>query len=59
MSDSIADDLLSWVEQLDIDTSQVMKIRGMVGYSDLLDLKIDGHSEQRDAPHIPEHHSRF
>jgi polyphosphate kinase len=60
LSDSIPDDLLSWlVEQLGIDSSQVMKIRGMIGYGDLLDLKIEGRSELRDAPHIPAHHPRF
>jgi len=60
VSDSIPDDLLSWlIEQLGIDSSQVMKSRGMIGYGDLLDLKIEGRSELHDAPHIPTHHPRL
>jgi len=60
VSDSIPDDLLSWlIEQLGINRSQVMKSRGMIGYGDLLDLKIEGRSELHDAPHIPTHHPRL
>lgn len=60
VSDSIPDDLLSWlIEQLGIDSSQVMKSRGMIGYGDLLDLKIEGRRELHDAPHFPIHHPRL
>lgn len=53
-------DLRDWlVEQLDIHPSQVMSIRGMLGYGDLLDLKIDGRGDLRDAPHIPSTHPRL
>ncbi len=53
-------DLRDWlVEQLDIHPSQVMSIRGMLGYGDLLDLKIDGRGDLRDAPHIPTTHPRL
>jgi polyphosphate kinase len=60
VNDSIPDELLGWlVQQLDIDASQVMKIRGMLSYSDLLELKIEGRSDLHDIPHIPVHHSRL
>ena len=60
VSDTIPDELLAWlVEQLEIDHAQVMRIRGMLGYGDLLELKIDGRSDLRDAPHIPVPHSRL
>ncbi len=53
-------DLRDWlVEQLVIDPSQVMAIRGMLGYGDLLDLKIEGRGDLRDAPHIPVTHPRL
>jgi polyphosphate kinase len=53
-------DLRDWlVEQLDIDPAQVMSIRGMLGYGDLLDLKIEGRGDLRDAPHIPTTHPRL
>lgn len=60
VSDSIPDELLSWlVGRLEINHAQVMKIRGMVGYGDLLELKIDGRSDLRDPPHVPVHHYRL
>lgn len=60
IDESMPDDLQAWlVEQLEIDDSQVMKIRGMLGYGDLLELKIEGRKDLRDAPHIPVHHSRL
>ncbi len=58
--DSIPEDLLGWlVEQLAINETQVMKIHGMLGYSVLLELKVEGRSDLRDAPHIPVLHSRL
>ncbi len=60
VSESIPNELLGWlIEQLGINSSQVMKIRGMLGYSDLLDLKVEGRNDLRDSPHIPVHHSRL
>ncbi len=60
VSDAMPDELLSWlVDRLEIMPSQVMKIRGMLGYGDLLDLKIDGRSELRDPPHVPVPHHRL
>jgi polyphosphate kinase len=60
VDESFPDELLDWlVEQLEIDDSRVMKARGMLGYGDLLDLKVEGRSELRDAPHIPVIHSRL
>ncbi|MDK9708148.1 MAG: polyphosphate kinase 1 [Desulforhopalus sp.] len=50
-------DLRAWlVEQLDIDVTQTMAIGGMLGYKDLLELKIDGRGDLRDAPHVPKTH---
>jgi polyphosphate kinase len=60
VDESFPDELLDWlVEQLEIDDSRVMKSRGMLGYGDLLDLKVEGRSELRDTPHIPVIHSRL
>ena len=60
VSDAMPDELLCWlVEQLELMPSQVVKIRGMLGYGDLLDLKIDGRNELRDPPHVPIHHRRL
>ncbi len=60
VTDSIPEELLGWlVEQLTINETQVMKIHGMLGYSVLLELKVEGRSDLRDAPHIPVHHSRL
>lgn len=60
VKESIPDELLAWlVQQLDIEGSQVTKIIGMLGYSDLLELKIEGRSDLHDAPHIPMPHSRL
>lgn len=58
--ESFPGDLLDWlVEQLDIDVSQVTRIRGMLGYGDLLELKVEGRTDLRDAPHIPVPHWRL
>ncbi len=60
VDESFPEGLLSWmVEQLAIDIGQVMKIRGMLGYGDLLELKIDGRNDLRDAPHVPVQHYRL
>ncbi len=60
VNESIPDDLRDWlVEQLDIQPSQAMVVRGMLGYADLLDLKIEGRNDLRDTPHIPRHHPRL
>jgi len=60
VDESFPDELLAWlVEQLAIDSSQVMKIRGMLSYGDLLELKVEGRSELRDMPHIPVQHFRL
>ena len=60
VDESFPDELLAWlVEQLAIDSSQVLKIRGMLGYGDLLDLKVEGRNELRDMPHIPVQHFRL
>ncbi len=60
VSTSIPDELLDWlVEQLNINASQVIKTHGMLGYGDLLDLKIEGRKDLRDSPHIPVHHYRL
>jgi polyphosphate kinase len=47
------------MEQLDIEASQIMAIQGMLGYGDLLDLKIEGRNDLRDAPHLPRTHLRL
>lgn len=60
VDESFPDELLDWLlEQLEIDASRVMKVRGMLGYGDLLDLKVEGRSDLRDTPHIPIIHSRL
>ena len=60
VDESFPDELLIWlVDQLDIDIAQVMKIRGMLGYGDLLELKVEGRNDLRDAPHIPVPHYRL
>lgn len=53
-------DLRSWlIEQLDIDASQTMTMGDMLGYGDLLDLKIEGRNDLRYPPHIPKTHGKL
>jgi len=60
VSESFPGELLDWlIEKLDIGVSQVMKIRGMLNYGDLLELKIEGRNDLRDGPHVPVHHARL
>ena len=57
VSEDTPTELRDWlVEQLDIEPSKVMAIRGMLGYGDLLDLKIDGRNDLRNTPHLPKTH---
>ncbi len=60
VSDSIPKELCDWlVDQLRIDHAQVMPIRGLLGCSDLLGLKIAGKEHLRDQPHHPVPHPRL
>jgi polyphosphate kinase len=60
VSDSIPKELCDWlVDQLRIDHAQVMPIRGLIGCSDLLGLKIAGKEHLRDQPHHPVPHPRL
>ena len=60
VSEDTPADLRAWLmEQLDIEASQIMTIQGMLSYGDLLDLKIEGRGDLRDAPHLPRTHPRL
>ncbi len=60
VSENTPADLRTWlVEQLEIDPSQTMATGGMLGYGDLLELKIDGRNDLRYAPHIPKTHNNL
>ncbi len=60
VGDSTPADLRLWLtEQLDIDEARVITTRGMLGFADLLKLKIEGRNELRDIPHIPLPHPRL
>ncbi len=57
VSENTPAELRAWlVEQLDIDPSQTMATSSMLGYGDLLELKIDGRNDLRYVPHIPKTH---
>ncbi len=60
VSDSIPEKLCNWlVDQMEIERGLVMPIRGLIGSSDLLNLKIEGRDHLRDQPHIPVPHPRL
>lgn len=60
VSDSIPKELCDWlVDQLRIDHTQVMPIRGLISCSDLLGFKIAGKEHLRDQPHHPVPHPRL
>jgi polyphosphate kinase len=60
VSDDTPAELRAWlIEQLDIDPSQTMATTSMLGFGDLLELKIEKRNDLRDAPHIPKTHPNF
>ena len=60
VSEDTPEELRDWlVEQLCIDPSQCMVIRGLLAFRDLLDLKLEGRAELRHAPHQPKTHPRL
>ncbi len=60
VSDSMPAPMAEWIaEQLQAHPSDVERIEGIMGLSDLMNFRVAGHDELRDPPHKPVTHPRF
>jgi polyphosphate kinase len=60
VSAGMPEDLRGWLAtQLGADPADVVAIPGLLSLSDLTELPVEGHAEQRDPPHVPVTHPRL
>jgi polyphosphate kinase len=60
VSAGMPEDLRHWIAtQLDADPADVIALPGLLSLEDLSELPVEGHDDQRDAPHRPVTHPRL